>query len=231
MFQNGPARIQKTTRGFTASHRIEFNDPMKKLSRLLMLSRLALAFSTSFVMMLSFQSPVFAADEDQPSPEPPEILILPPPIVHLLEIEASHGTCEARWQEYAGRIGVVEEEVAPGMTLYLIPCALWAHNLAWAAFVTQQEPSHPDGYLTLPIRFVDYSPFEGLVARDVIHNISWDSRTKRLRARFYLNGKEQCGSAGEYRWDTGQRNLLLQTLIKQDQCEGAPGPWTAVYTR
>ena len=156
-------------------------------------------------------------------------LSLPSSIIETLEISARQGTCEPAWQEIAAGVGVIHDQLDETTKLYLVPCAHWAHNMAWQAFVTIVEPSNPNGFITLTQHFVDYSPYEGLTARDIVHNIEWDADEQVLRARFYLNGKEQCGTIGEYKWNADQRGLLLQSLHRQDHCDGKLAPWVTVY--
>lgn len=155
-------------------------------------------------------------------------LKLPKPIVTLQQMQVRQGECESNWEEMAQSVGVIRSVIDQDMTLYFVPCAEWAHNFAWATYLTIKESSHPDGFLTKSIRYVDYSAYKGLVAQDFAYNIQWNEDTKTLMARFFLNGKDICGSQSEFKWDSGQQTLILSRLIKQDICVGNGGPWISM---
>lgn len=204
MFQKSRLFMSRSKRWFASRRVARLNDLMKTLFRI-------------FIFLAVFNSSVSLAEDLQaPSPESSEI-DLPLSIVTRIELAVSEGTCEASWREKAAQAGVVETAVDAMTTLYLVPCAFWTHNWAWMAFARIAEFSRPDGYLTLPMLFVDYSSIQGPVARNVLHNIVWDPLLQTISSRFFLNGKEDCGSAVNYQWDSGQRSFTLKTLLKQDE--------------
>lgn len=154
--------------------------------------------------------------------------VLPAPILEIQGIQAKQGVCETRWPELSENHGILKVELDQSSTLWLVPCALWSVNLAWSVFVTIKESSHPDGYLTKAIRFVNYHPYEGVVARDVIHNIDWDSQNQVLRSQYYMNGSSLCGSRGEFKWHSGYQTFQVKTLLKKDDCRDPQESWKPV---
>ena len=154
---------------------------------------------------------------------------LPRAIIEMQNISAVQGTCQKEWLQMTETFEVTKQALDDRQTIYIVPCALWAANVAYSVFITIRESSHPDGFLTKAIRFVNYSSFEGVVARDLIHNIKWDSATKTLKAQYFINGSEICGSKSEYKWHAGYQTLLTKTLLKQDDCKNAQAPWLPVF--
>lgn len=155
--------------------------------------------------------------------------ILPAPILEIQAIQTKQGVCETRWPELSENHGIKKVTLDESATLWLVPCAYWSANLAWSVFVTIKESSHPDGFLTKAIRFVNYHPYEGIVARDVIHNIDWDSANQVLRSQYYMNGSSLCGSRAEFKWHSGYQTFQLKTLLKKDDCRDPEESWKPVF--
>jgi hypothetical protein len=156
---------------------------------------------------------------------------IPAPIMAAMATSTKQGTCETRWPEMAISAGVISVSAGEGMTLWMIPCAQWAHNLGWAAFVTINEPSHVDGFLTKALRFVNYTPYEGIVAQDLIYNIEFDGEKLSVTSQYFLNGVDFCGARSKYLWSPEQQNLVLQQLQKQDVCKAPGGPWQTLFKK
>jgi hypothetical protein len=173
----------------------------------------------SFCLLMLFTSTSFAITFQD----------LPQSILEMQGIQAKQGTCEKRWPELSETHGIKKEELDQFATLWTVPCAQWSDNVAWTVYVTIKESSHPDGFLTKAIRFVNYHPYEGIVARDVIHNIDWDSANKILRSQYFMNGSNLCGSRAEYKWHGGYQTLQLKTLLKKDNCRDTEETWKPVF--
>jgi hypothetical protein len=155
---------------------------------------------------------------------------LPKAMFEIQNTQAVQGVCEKRWPELSETHQIKKEELDQWSTIWFVPCAQWSDNVAWSVFITVKESSHPDGFLTKAIRFVNYHPYEGIVARDVIHNIDWDSANKVLRSQYFMNGSSLCGSRAEYKWHGGFQTLQLKTLLKKDDCRDASETWKPVFT-
>lgn len=155
---------------------------------------------------------------------------LPKSILQMQAIQTSQGICEARWAtELVDIHGIQKVEVDQWSTLWFVPCAHWSDNVGWSVFVTVKESSRPEGFITKAIHFVSYHPYEGIVARDLIHNINWDAANKVLRAQYFMNGSELCGSKSEYKWHSGYETLQLKTLLKKNDCRDVNEAWTPVF--
>ena len=155
---------------------------------------------------------------------------LPRPIIEMQNTKAVQGTCQKEWMELTESYGVTVEKLEPAQTLYIVPCAMWADNVAYSVFVTIKESSHPDGFLTKQMSFVNFHPYEGIIARDVIHNVKWESATKTLKAFYMVNGNTNCGSRSVYKWSGGYQDMHLVTLLKQSKCDDPTAPWLPVFT-
>jgi hypothetical protein len=179
--------------------------------------------------LLSLLTLMFFSAESFAALKTVKVADLPKPIVEMQAIQAKQGVCEARWPDLSEIHGIKTEELDQWATLWLVPCAHWSENVGWGVYVTVKESSHPDGFLTKAIRFVSYHPYEGIVARDLIHNIDWDSANKVLRAQYFMNGSELCGSRAEYKWHGGYQTLQVKTLLKKDDCRDSNEPWKPVF--
>lgn len=152
-----------------------------------------------------------------------QAVVLSKTIMGLQELHAFQGECESGWREQvqSSQVITLDENVS----LILVPCALWTHNMAWTAYLEIKEPSRPEGLLTKSVRFIDYNPGKGLFASDQAYNISVDAGTKTMTSHFLLNGKEVCGHHAEYKWDSNQQAMILKQLLVQDNCVGLGSPW------
>lgn len=138
---------------------------------------------------------------------------------------ARQGVCEADWKNLATEVGTQTFELEPGTKLTLVPCALWAYNLAWTAYVTVDgEPAFEKQIL-----FTSYRAGEGLLASAVAHNLRWDAANQTLQSAYHPNGKEHCGSVAFYRWRPVSQSFSLEGLAHQDDCQNPDGTWERLY--
>ncbi len=147
---------------------------------------------------------------------------LPPTLAIAQELLVAQGICQPGFAE---DVGIQVEPLSRGYELWLVPCAHWARNPAWLAYVKINQPSLPLGYLMKPIFFVSYATHEGLFANNVIHSPQWDASTHTLHSRYYRNGIEFCGSMGKYEWNEGLQNFQARDLRKQDDCTNPQANW------
>lgn len=147
---------------------------------------------------------------------------LPPEIRAAQALMVNQGVCQTAWEDIVETQAI---ELEPGYTLWIVPCALWAHNLASAAYLQIRESTRMEGYITKQIYFPSYSAFQGIFASNVIHNAEFDPETETLNGRFFLNGNSHCGSMASYAWHGGHQNFLLKRLLKQDDCKNPEAPW------
>jgi|GEM_PF-5413424 len=136
----------------------------------------------------------------------------------------SQGTCESRWEEMASEGMVNSIPLNSRTQLWVVPCAMWAYNMAWTVYVTIQEASHPDGFITKPMTFVAHSLNERISASQVIYNPKFDSETQSLLSQYAMNGQPQCGFAAEYEWKDGAQVFAVTHLAANDDCKD-PGKW------
>jgi hypothetical protein len=155
---------------------------------------------------------------------------LPPPVLAAQKLMVDQGDCEKTWPSlYEATDAPSPIELGQGVKLWLAPCAQWAYNLDFAAYVTIPESSRPEGYITKQLFFVNYSPFKKIYAENVVHNLRFDPATGVATARYFLDRHDFCGTRAQYRWDAGQQTFSLVELAAQDDCGHPDAPWVKIY--
>lgn len=146
---------------------------------------------------------------------------LPTTLVEHQNLMVKEGICEANWSSLGQERQLPVED---GMTVWLVPCANWALNFQYTAFVEIPDPAAESKFKQL--FFVEEDPYLGLHGEPVIQNPVWKS--PQLQGHQYFQSNSDCGAAASYDWNPGRQTFVLNRLLLNDHCRTA-GPWRQVY--
>ena len=106
-------------------------------------------------------------------------------------------------------------DLGKGLTLVTIPCWRAAYNFGSILFVL--DPKAPE-----KARLLRFQVHDGkkLVTQKTLSNVSYDEKTRTLRAMHKGRGVGDCGSMGEWKW-TGATFRLTGYWLKEN-CDGKP---------
>ena len=151
---------------------------------------------------------------------------LPAAIESAQKLLVSQGECEASWNEIAPPTSY---DLGHGYKVWFIGCAQWSYNIDNTVFITIEEKSQPEGFLTKELYFINYSPYRKLFAENAIHNFQFDPITKNLTSEYFYQGSGICGTRARYSWNETNQDFGVQEIWKQEDCRNPSAPWEKIY--
>ncbi len=119
----------------------------------------------------------------------------------------------------------VTAKLGETQTLYLLPCASGAYNIAYHVYVLDSR--YPDSVRRS--LFAGYSDEYGWTGRDGLVNAEFDLKTKTLSAFEKARGLGDCGSIPSYRWV--EDNWRMIEYRYWGKCDGSrlPEQWPVIF--
>jgi hypothetical protein len=165
-------------------------------------------------------------------------LLLPPAFAEKLPvtIEAAQamkvtlGECQAEWRTILP-LPAKSHDLGSGVRLWLVPCAHWAVNDNWSAYLTIPASSAPGGEVVRALNFVNYSLNQKLMAEAVIHNPVFREADRSLEQTYYPQSGGACISVSRYIWHPGHQSFILEKILKRDECRDFSAPLERIYPK
>ncbi len=154
---------------------------------------------------------------------------LTPSIQTALENSVHFGECQA---EFITEVEMIDLQPISDSThnIVFVPCAQWAHNLRWMAFlVIFDENDSENVVFQKPLYFTHYSQAMGPQSTNYIENFNWDPEHKQLMSRKYLNGHAHCGEMALYEYNINLQEFVVKQIIKNDNCEDPSAKWQPFF--
>lgn len=148
---------------------------------------------------------------------------LPP---QVLERHRIRSDCEDPESGVLREIAPIVAPLSKTAILYAIPCTAGAYNVSYRLYVV--ESGEIGGTSTL--YFADYSDSHGWSGTDLLVNIDFDAKEKRLTSFYKGRGLGDCGSMGSWRWK--DYAFAMEEFRAWSRCDGTrtAEKWPVVFS-
>ena len=153
-------------------------------------------------------------------------ITIPNEIVEQMSLKVRQGECQKEWVEDLASIKVFSTD-SPIQKIYAAPCSFWTYNQAWSIFLVINGSDNRT--LVRPMYFIRHSSYKGLYADSLVENISWNTETKTLRSRKFLDRTQSCGERADYQWNESHQSFKTLDIYKNDNCIATNKKWEKVF--